>query len=69
MLAKLMFISLVLLQFGCFTLSVEACRQFTVYSKSMYSGQTISSCFLANHFVFFSFVNSAIAKLFSCRKF
>ena len=36
MLAKLMFISLVLFWFGCFTLSVEASFQ-AVYTKSMYS--------------------------------
>ena len=40
MLAKIMFISLVLFQFCCFALSVEAFKQFT--PKSMYSDPTIS---------------------------
>ena len=47
MLAKLMFISLFFFQFGCFALSLEAFNQF--YTKSMYSGPTISS-FSVNHF-------------------
>ena len=37
--AKLMFISLVLFQFACFALSVEAFNQFTPKGQCMYSGQ------------------------------
>ena len=36
-----MFISLVLFQFACFALSVEAFKQFTPTLQSMYSGPVV----------------------------